>query len=128
MIYLSLMWYLLLTLILVAPPVTLIADEGQPKRNRLSAWLHKRKELRELERKAENVELERRAAFRQQLTARKKINDAIAKRIQKRGHVFVWVTLAAGIITIKYLCDRGGLGCQRKKPEKKKEKTEKTEK
>ena len=106
------MLHVLLTLFLVATPITLIADEAQPKHNRLSAWLQKRKELRELERKADNVEAERRAAFRQQLATKKKINDAIAKRIQKRGHVFIWVALAAGIITIKYLCDRGGLGCR----------------
>ena len=118
MLYLSLMWYLLFTLILVAPPIVPYAFASDT--NRFKSWLNKRKELREFTIKAEKENAERLAKIPHQRRIHNKIGDAVAARIKRRGHVFFWVVLGVSVYGAKYMCDRGGLGCQRKKPEKEK--------
>lgn len=63
---------------------------------------------------AEKVELERLRRAHHRRVVTKKIADGLSKRLKRRSNLWFWVIMGSSVLTIKYVCDQGGLGCKGK--------------
>ena len=89
------------------------APQGSYGASGMREYLAKRKALRESVQKAKLEAREHKAKVKHRRKLTAKLNDALARRIRKKGNLFFWSVLIGGIVMVKYLCDNGALGCTR---------------
>lgn len=85
----------------------------QPIEGPVSRW-KRWQQRKHQERLAEQALKDKRYRMMHRRMITKKLAEGVAKRMRRRSSMWLWVGGAAGVYTIKYLCDSGGMGCQRK--------------
>lgn len=85
----------------------------QPIEGPVSRW-KRWKQRKHQERLAEQALRDKRYRMMHRRMMSKKLVEGFSRRLKRRSSMWLWVGGAAGVYTVKYLCDSGGLGCERK--------------